>query len=126
MEHDPRNDLLERRPAAEAPGRQPADGLNVFYGVLCVALTGMLHLSAGFSFLIWWQTRQVRQQVDQGKQALARYERIEMPMIKDVVTKLEAYGQQNRDFQPILQKYAYFFPKYKPQPAGTAPKTSVP
>ena len=95
------------------------------YRMLTAVFAGLLLVNLGLWFLLSWQTRQVRAQLAQNRQAIARYHQVEEPVVKEVLNKLESFGLQNRDYQPLLQKYPGLFPRFQPTGAGAAPRTSA-
>lgn len=100
--------------------------LNRLYTILSVAFAGLILTNLGVSGVFMWQTKQVRQQLDQNRRAIARYRALEEPVVTDALSKLESYGLQNRDYQPILQKYAPLFPRFQQQAAAAAAKSAAP
>jgi hypothetical protein len=106
--------------SSEGPVSPAGDQSGLLYPMLSLALAGLVALSLGVTFVTWYQTRQVRRQLEQSRQAIAQYQRVEEPLVNDLLSKLEGFGLQNRDYLPILQKYAFLFPRI-PQPASATP-----
>ena len=127
--------LQERVPQETPPAHAsaaPADPAEARFRGLCLMLSaafgGVLLLTAGLSVMLIWQTRLVRAQLTQSRQSISRFEKYDEPLMREITSKLESYGLQNRDYQPILQKYAVFFPRFRPAtnaPAGPAANTGL-
>jgi hypothetical protein len=118
-------DLLHG-PSAPLAGPTPMDRkLGGLCFTLTLAFAGLLLANLGFSVLLIWQTRLVRQQLAQGSQTLLHYQKTEEPLVRDLLSKLEGFGLQNRDYEPILKKHAVLFPRLQPSgsklPGGVLP-----
>ncbi|MCX6903720.1 MAG: hypothetical protein NTW03_09640 [Verrucomicrobia bacterium] len=114
-------------PQGEPVSMQPTDAADknfaALYRMLTAVFAGLLLVNLGLWFLLSWQTKQVRAQLAQNRQAIARYHQVEEPVIKDMLNKLESFGLQNRDYQPLLQKYPGLFPRFQTTGAGAGLKT---
>jgi hypothetical protein len=128
MENDSlQGDLLHEKPA-QAPAADSTEiKLKPLYLMLAAGLAAVVLISLGLSGLLIWQSRLVHVQLTQGRQTIANYQRADEPLIKDILGKLASFAQQNRDYQPVLQKYPVFFPRAQqtgPAPASKTPATS--
>jgi hypothetical protein len=116
-------------PAAPVPAATPEDKrFALVYLLLCGAFAGLVLVNFGLCLLLVYQTKLVRSQLAQNRQAISRYQRIEEPVVKDILNKLEGFGLQNRDYQPILQKYSLLFPRFQQgamSPSGPPPSSSL-
>ena len=88
------------------------------YRVLALAFVGVIVANVGLSFLLIWQTRITRGQLESSRQAISRFQRLEEPLVKEVVTKLDAFGLQYQDYQAVLRKYPGLFPRYQNEASG--------
>ena len=128
METTPQGDLLpsgQPQPfAAPAPAPDSVESkLDTLYSVLCVTIVGLILTNLAVIGVFLWETKQVRQRLDQSRQLLGRYQRLEEPLVKDVLTKLVGYSQQDHEFQAVLHKYPGLFGSAPPVGAGAAGKT---
>jgi hypothetical protein len=113
-------DLLHGQPA---PQESPVDKrFGFLFAVLSLAFAGMILANACFCVLLVWHTRILRAQLAQGRQTISRYHKLEEPIVRDLISKLDGYGLQNRDFEPILRKHAVLFPRLQ---QTNAPGTNV-
>lgn len=124
MENENHGDLLHGSSSRDAAAAPVQAQLKPLYFMLCLAFAGLLLANLGVTGLFWWQTRLVRQQLDQNRKALAKYERVDEPRLKEVLNKLEAYGQQDAEYQPLLKKYQFLFPRL--QQMNAAPLSGMP
>lgn len=127
MDMDTQGDLLQGR-LPETPADDNLEArLKFHYLLLCVAMIAGILVCGGVSFFLWWHTtRLVRPQLEQSRRAVANYHRVEEPLIKDIISKLDGYGLQNREFTNILQRYPALFPRYQRGPAAAAAPAVVP
>lgn len=126
MENQPQGDLLRPTPASPAPFAPLEAQLDLLYKVLFVAFAAVIVTNVAVTGVFIWQTKLVRQELDRNRRALAQYQRVQEPMVKDLISKLESYGLQNRDFQPLLQKYPVLFPRFADAGSAAPSKTPAP
>ncbi len=112
----------EQKPSA-APGAPEDPRFHLLYKVLSAAFAGMILDNLGLCVLLIWQTKLVRAQLTQSRQLIRRSQRLEEPLVKDILSKLDGYALANRDFVPILQKYPGLFPRF--QPTTSAPPATL-
>ncbi|MBI5384558.1 MAG: hypothetical protein HZA90_07695 [Verrucomicrobia bacterium] len=123
MPTDNQGDLLHGKRAASAKAPDASDSKSkLLYVLLCLLFAGLILTDLGVFGAFYWQTRQVRRRLDQFRQAITKHQHVEQPIIDDVTSKLEAYAIQNKDFQPIAQRYAPLFPRLQPQPPAAPTK----
>ena len=130
MEINPQGDLLQPSQSVEQPkpfaapvAESVESKLDTFHSVLCVTIVALILTNLAVVGVFLWETKQVRQRLEQSRQLLARYHRLEEPLVKDVLTKLAGYSQQDHDFQAVLHKYPNLFGPSAPPAPGTVPKT---
>jgi hypothetical protein len=131
--HSLQGDLPQGQPATAPATTPPADGLQdqpsrSLYTLLSVGFAGVIMVNMGLCLLLVWQTRNIRNQLARDRQSIARFQRLEEPLVKDILGKLEAFGLQHRDYQLVLQKYGPLFPRFHPGATGGLPgaTSSVP
>lgn len=126
MENQEQGDFLQPRFPTAANSAEVEGQLNRVYIVLALASAAVIISTIGLAFLLWYQTRIVRMQLAQNRHAIARYQRLEEPMINDVLSKLEHHSTQNRDYLNLIQKYTLLFPHLAQQPAKAAGASTAP
>ena len=129
MENDTQGDLLPASLPDPAPAPAPAISLekhlDSLYTIICVIIVGLILTNLAVIGVFLWETKQVRQHLDQQRKILARFQRVEEPVVKDVLIKLSSYGQQDREFQAILQRYPGLLPHAVPATNAPQPRATV-
>ena len=87
--------------------------------LLIACLTAFLLLSIVLTAFLSVQDYFLRRDLTGARKLVQEYETNRKPMINAFVAKLQAFAQNNPDFQPILQKYGIplSVPVQTPQPA---------
>jgi hypothetical protein len=110
-------------PAAE----EPADSrFRLLCNLLATAFAGVILVNTALTFHFWYQTKLVRAQLAHRQEMLWNYQRFEAPVLRDLLAQLEGYSQQNRDYQPIAQKYSMLFRYFQTAATNAAPRVILP
>jgi hypothetical protein len=72
---------------------------------LIAALAALVLSGASFSYHLFRQVSMIRKDLDSLNLAAQEYQTKREPIITNIVTQLQAYGQKNPDFLPILERY---------------------
>ena len=131
---DPQGDLLQPAPAqdplavAYALQQQLADVRSM----LTATFITLIILAAGLDLFIAKQWSMVQLQLAETRPQVARmatqFQREREPNIRAFLAQLQTFAAQNRDFQPVLEKYRIVLPQYlgAPVPAMPGPMTPTP
>jgi hypothetical protein len=83
--------------------------------VVATLMAGLL-LSAGVNIFLFRQVSMVRKDLEASQRIVDDYEANKKQLISTFIGRLQEYGQNHPDFQPILQKYGI-----PPAPAVQSP-----
>lgn len=129
---DPQGDLLRPRPAAPLASAEEFQRRTLqLQNLVNVALLSIVVMSLFICAFIGKQWRMVRAQVEDQRPTVQRmkadYRRTTEPLIRSFTASLQTFAAQNRDFQPILDRYRdplriYLAPATPGLTPGPAPK----
>lgn len=133
---EPQGDLLQPRPTADAAAalEQLRSDYQQLQSLFIVALGALLVLGLSTCLFMAKQWRMVRAQVEEQRPNVQRmwaeYQRTTEPLVQKFTARLQGFAAQNRDFQPIVDRYreplrAYFGPAV-PAPSAKSPPSSQP
>lgn len=88
---------------------------NVVLVMLCVLTTAL-------TIFLFRQVSMARRQVSEASDYVLNYQSVTEPSIARFVAQLQAYAVTNRDFAPILAKYASLTPQSGPGGLPLPPK----
>ena len=95
------------------------DGLREEVAVLrklvMVALAAATLMAWGLSFYAWRQMTFAHIQVLETRASVAEYERKTEPLVRELISRLQAYSMANPEFKAVFGKY--FVPQSSPGPA---------
>jgi hypothetical protein len=122
---------MQTRPLPAEPPQNPPEAsdpldtrLRRFDTLLAAAFAGVILVNCALILVFWYQTRLVRAQYAQKQQILSRYHLLEAPAVQEVLSKLETFSLQNRDYAALLRRYQVLYPHALP--GNTPPKTTSP
>jgi len=133
---DPQGDLLQPR-ASSGPAASVAELQMRYEQLQTIFIVAMIaFVIAGLSTCLFMakQWRIVRAQVRDQRPTVQKmtyeYQRTSEKLIRDFTAELQKFAAQNRDFQPILERYRdplrpYFLPS-APNPPSAFPTAAPP
>lgn len=83
---------------------------------MIATLAALVLLGASFSYHLFRQLSMIRKDLDALNLASQEYQTKREPIVTNIVMQLQAYGQKNPDFLPILERYGI-----SPVPPKTPP-----
>lgn len=113
--------------------------VQVLRNLFVMSMVGLILVSGSFMLFMYQQMRSVRGQLAEQRpavsKAIADYNQVSQPLIKNFSAALQGYAATHPDFKPILQKYepvlgdlmgspasSPIAPVTAPGSTGTAPK----